>query len=150
MQSPGERPVLVGEHAVRSQSKTLLDWESAHLFLELVRCKSFRAAADHVGLSVNALRKRISDFEAALGVTLVTRHVDGVRLTAEGDKIYAAASKMEARKTGTRSARPARSMRDGNRETWPCPNPGARRKLSGRRPFGHRPKQGRFAPPDRR
>jgi DNA-binding transcriptional LysR family regulator len=95
MQSPGERPVLVGEQAVRSQSKTMLDWESAHLFLELVRCKSFRAAAEHVGLSVNALRKRISDFEAALGVTLVTRHVDGVRLTAEGDKIYEAASKME-------------------------------------------------------
>jgi DNA-binding transcriptional LysR family regulator len=95
MQTPDERPVLVGEQVVRPQSKTLLDWESAHLFLELVRSKSFRAAAEHVNLSVNALRKRISDFEASLGVTLVTRHVDGVRLTAEGDKIYGAASKME-------------------------------------------------------
>lgn len=95
MQTPDERPVLVGEQVVKPQSKTSMDWESAHLFLDLVRRKSFRAAAEHVGLSVNALRKRISDFERSLGVTLVTRHVDGVRLTAEGDKIFAAASKME-------------------------------------------------------
>lgn len=95
MQPPGERPVPSGERVVRPQPKTLLDWENAHLFLELVRSRSFRAAAEHVDLSVNALRKRISDFEKSLGVTLVTRHVDGVRLTAEGDRIFDAASKME-------------------------------------------------------
>jgi len=95
MQPPGERPVPSSERVVRPQPKTLLDWENAHLFLELVRSKSFRAAAEHVDLSVNALRKRISDFEKSLGVTLVTRHVDGVRLTSEGDRIFVAASKME-------------------------------------------------------
>jgi DNA-binding transcriptional LysR family regulator len=95
MQTPDERPVLVGEHALKPQARPALDWESAHLFLELVRNRSFRAAAERVGLSVNALRKRIGDFEKSLGVTLVTRHVDGVRLTAEGDKIMAAATKME-------------------------------------------------------
>src|SRR6185312_14613479 len=103
MRTVGERPVLTGEQAVKlageqavkPQARPVLDWENAHLFLELVRCKSFRAAADHVGLSVNALRKRISGFEKALGVTLVTRHVDGVRVTAEGNKILVAANKME-------------------------------------------------------
>jgi len=95
MRTAGERPVLVGEQALNPQARQFPDWENAHLFLELVRCKSFRAAAEHVGLSVNALRKRISSFEKSLGVTLVTRHVDGVRLTAEGDKILAAANKME-------------------------------------------------------
>ncbi|HWA91394.1 MAG TPA: LysR family transcriptional regulator [Rhizomicrobium sp.] len=95
MRTTGERPVLVGEQALNPQARQFPDWENAHLFLELVRCRSFRAAADHVGLSVNALRKRISGFEQSLGVTLVTRHVDGVRLTAEGDKILAAANKME-------------------------------------------------------
>lgn len=95
MRTAGERPVLVGEQVVKPQARQLPDWENAHLFLELVRCGSFRAAADHVGLSVNALRKRISGFEQSLGVTLVTRHVDGVRITAEGDKILAAANKME-------------------------------------------------------
>jgi DNA-binding transcriptional LysR family regulator len=95
MRTAGERPVLVGEHVLNPRARQFPDWESAHLFLELVRCKSFRSAADHVGLSVNALRKRITAFEKSLGVTLVTRHVDGVRLTAEGEKILAAANKME-------------------------------------------------------
>src|SRR5580698_10929317 len=95
MRTAGERPVLVGEHVLNPRARQFPDWESAHLFLELVRCKSFRAAAEHVGLSVNALRKRITAFEKSLGVTLVTRHVDGVRLTAEGEKILAAANKME-------------------------------------------------------
>src|ERR1700742_5074385 len=94
MQTPDERAVLTGEQALIPQPKTL-DWESAHLFLELVRRKSFRSAAEHVGLSVNALRKRISDFEDSLDVTLVTRHVDGVRLTTEGEKIFDAANQME-------------------------------------------------------
>jgi len=71
------------------------DWEGAHFFLELMRHGSFRAAADHLGLSVNALRARISTFEKALGVTLATRHVDGVRLTAEGHRVLALATQME-------------------------------------------------------
>jgi len=95
MQPPDERPVPLNERVVNPQSKALVDWESAHLFLELVRRKSFRSAAEHVGLSVNALRKRISDFEDSLDVTLVTRHVDGVRLTNEGEKIFDAANQME-------------------------------------------------------
>jgi DNA-binding transcriptional LysR family regulator len=85
----------MGEQVVRPHSKTLPDWESAHLFLELVRHKSFRAAAEYLGLSVNVLRKRISSFERSLGVTLVTRHVDGVRLTDEGNDIFNAATEME-------------------------------------------------------
>ncbi|MGC9954290.1 MAG: LysR family transcriptional regulator [Rhizomicrobium sp.] len=105
MQTLDERRVLVGEQVVRPHPKTLPDWEAAHLFLELVRRGSFRATADHVGLSVNALRKRIGDFERSLGVTLVTRHVDGVRLTGEGDKILAAASQMERAAFGLIQAR---------------------------------------------
>ncbi|MDE1939156.1 MAG: LysR family transcriptional regulator [Alphaproteobacteria bacterium] len=95
MQTPGERRVLRSEHVVKAHSKALLDWESAHLFLELVRRGSFRATADHIGLSVNALRRRIGEFEHALGMTLITRHVDGIRLTGEGDKIFAAVNQME-------------------------------------------------------
>ena len=95
MQPPSERRVLHGEHIVKAQPKTQIDWEGAHLFLELVRRGSFRAAADHIGLSVNALRRKIGNFEKTLGLTLITRHVDGVRLTGEGDKILAAVSQME-------------------------------------------------------
>ncbi len=95
MQPPSERRVLHGEHIVKAQPKAQIDWEGAHLFLELVRRGSFRAAADHIGLSVNALRRKIGNFEKTLGLTLITRHVDGVRLTGEGDKILAAVTQME-------------------------------------------------------
>ncbi len=71
------------------------DWQDLRLFLELDRRGSFRGAADKVGLSVNTLRRRIEDLEAQLGVILLTRHADGIRLTAEGEKIVAATRVME-------------------------------------------------------
>ena len=42
------------------------------------------------------LRRRVDELERALGVKLLTRHVDGVRITAEGERIFEAARKMEA------------------------------------------------------
>jgi len=72
------------------------DWEAAHIFLEVARCGSFRAAALKLGQSVNALRRKISQFENELDVSLLSRHVNGVQLTDEGSKIYAAAQQMES------------------------------------------------------
>jgi DNA-binding transcriptional LysR family regulator len=72
------------------------DWQDLRLFLELDRRGSFRAAANVVGLSINTLRRRIDDLEARLGMTLLTRHADGIRLTAEGESILAATQSMEA------------------------------------------------------
>ena len=71
------------------------DWEAAHVFLEVVRHGSFRSAADALHLSVNALRRRIEELEQSLGVTLLTRHVDGVRPTPEGSEVLAAVERME-------------------------------------------------------
>jgi DNA-binding transcriptional LysR family regulator len=71
------------------------DWEAAHIFLEVARCSSFRAAAQKLGQSVNALRRRVDALEKDLGVPLLIRHVSGVRLTDEGSKIYSAALRME-------------------------------------------------------
>ena len=73
-----------------------LDWESARVFLEIARAKSFRAAAVTLGQSVNALRRRFEKLQFNLGTTLLTRHVDGVRLTPEGQRVLAAAQRMEA------------------------------------------------------
>jgi len=95
MQTHGETGVRVGERVLRRPSKTLPDWENAHMFLVLARQKSFRAAAAALEISINALRDRIEDFERSLGMTLLTRHVDGIRLTAEGSRVLAAAAKME-------------------------------------------------------
>ena len=72
------------------------DWEAAHIFLEVARCGSFRAAAQKLGQSVNALRRKIDQFEKAMDVPLLSRHVNGVQLTEEGAKIFTAAQQMES------------------------------------------------------
>lgn len=72
------------------------DWQSVRVFLTLHRCGSFRSAAASLGLSINSIRRRVSDLEARIGAPLITRHIDGVRLTAEGRAILEAASRMEA------------------------------------------------------
>jgi len=77
------------------ESPSVSDWEAAHIFLEVARCGSFRAAAQKLGQSVNALRRRVDALEKDLGVPLLIRHVSGVRLTDEGSKIYSAALHME-------------------------------------------------------
>ena len=95
MQTKRERRVQSEEHVLQPQLARLPDWEGAHLFLELVRKRSFRAAADALGMSVNSLRARVTELERFLGVPLVTRHVDGIRLTAEGLAAFDLACQME-------------------------------------------------------
>jgi len=96
MQASEDRGVPQGEHALRSEPRALPDWEAARIFLEVVRNGSFRAAADSLGQSINALRRRVEELEHALGVTLLTRHVSGVRTTSEGEKVLDAVRRMEA------------------------------------------------------
>lgn len=72
------------------------DWEAARVFLEVSRCGSFRAAAQKLGHSVNALRRTVEKFEQDLGVQLLTRYVRGVQLTEEGSRIAEAARQMES------------------------------------------------------
>ena len=78
------------------EPRVVPDWEAAHIFLEVARCGSFRAAAQKLHQSVNALRRRIDAFERELGVPLLTRHVNGVQPTEEGSKIYNATLQMES------------------------------------------------------
>ena len=74
----------------------LRNWERVRCFLEVVRSGSFRAAAQTLGQSVNTLRREIDEFEHEIRATLFTRHVDGVRLTKEGELLLAAARRMES------------------------------------------------------
>ncbi len=96
MQALEDRGVPHGEHALRGQPRAVPDWDAARIFLEVVRNGSFRAAADSLGQSINALRRRVDELEHALGVTLLTRHVSGVRTTSEGDQVLEAVRRMEA------------------------------------------------------
>lgn len=74
----------------------LTDWDAARVFLEVVRCGSSRAASERLGLSINAVRRRIDDFERQIGATLFTRDVHGTRLTDEGALVVSAVERMEA------------------------------------------------------
>src|SRR6516165_12555494 len=74
----------------------LMDWDAARIFLEVVRCGSFRSAAERLGLSINAVRRRVGDFERQIGSTMFIRDVHGARLTEEGVHVMAAVERMEA------------------------------------------------------
>ena len=63
---------------------SLTDWDAARVFLEVVRCGSFRSAAERLDLSINGVRRRIDDFERQIGATLFTRSNRGVELTNAG------------------------------------------------------------------
>lgn len=73
-----------------------VDWDNARIFLEVVRCGSFRSAAERLGQSINVIRRRVDDFEKQIGATLFTRDVLGTRLTDEGTKVVSAVERMEA------------------------------------------------------
>ena len=75
---------------------SLTDWDAARVFLEVVRCGSFRSAAERLELSINVVRRRIDDFERQIGATLFTRDVHGTRLTQEGSLVVSAVERMEA------------------------------------------------------
>jgi DNA-binding transcriptional LysR family regulator len=73
----------------------LTDWDAARIFLEVVRCGSFRSTAERLDLSINVIRRRIDDFERQIGATLFTRDVHGTRLTDEGALVVSAVERME-------------------------------------------------------
>ena len=85
-----------GQHWTLEEFPAVPDWETAHIFLEVARCGSFRAAAQKLRQSVNALRRKVDALEQDLGVALLIRHVNGVKLTDDGGGIYNAALRMES------------------------------------------------------
>ena len=96
MHLQAQRGVPLLERRDIANAPATLDWESVRIFLEVVRRGSFRSASEHLGQSVNALRRRVEELEHHMGTAVLTRHVDGVRPTTEGEQIFAAAEQMEA------------------------------------------------------
>jgi DNA-binding transcriptional LysR family regulator len=91
MHSPEHR----GAHTGARNPGQTANWDLVRIFLEVARIGSFRAAAEQLNMSANYLRKRISALESAYKTTLMTRHVDGIRLTPEGAQVLDAARRME-------------------------------------------------------
>lgn len=85
----------MGAHAGAHLTGRTANWDAVRIFLEVARIGSFRAAACELNASANYLKKCISLLEDAYKVTLMTRHVDGIRLTPEGLKVLEAAKRME-------------------------------------------------------
>src|SRR6478735_3412535 len=95
MHSLAERGVPLEERP-KTNISGLSDWDAARIFLEVVRCGSFRSASERLSLSINAVRRRIDDFERQTGTTLFTRDVHGTHLTDEGALVVSAVERMEA------------------------------------------------------
>src|SRR3979490_2589650 len=91
MHSPERRGAHTGAHV----PGRMANWDLVRIFLEVARIGSFRAAAEQLNMSANFLSKRISALESAYKTTLMTRHVDGIRLTPEGVQVLEAAKLME-------------------------------------------------------
>ena len=91
MHSPERRGAHGGAHIPGRMS----NWDLVRIFLEVARIGSFRAAAEQLNMSANFLSKRISLLEHAYKTTLMTRHVDGIRLTPEGRQVLESAKLME-------------------------------------------------------
>jgi DNA-binding transcriptional LysR family regulator len=96
MQKIRVRAVPPAEHARTLFDLRLRNWEGARAFLEVVRSGSFRSAAQSLGTSVNTLRRQIDELEHETGLIVLTRHVDGVRLTSEGKLLVGAVQRMES------------------------------------------------------
>ncbi|MBR0696912.1 LysR family transcriptional regulator [Bradyrhizobium lablabi] len=84
-----------GAHSGAHIPGRMANWDLVRMFLEVARIGSFRAAAERLNMSANFLSKRIALLERAYNTTLLTRHVDGIRLTREGQQVLDAAKRME-------------------------------------------------------
>lgn len=95
MHKISERGAPSIERLVQVAGARLRTWDGAKAFLEVVRSGSFRAASKTLTVSANTLRRMVDDFEREIAITLLTRHVDGVRLTPEGELLIEAVKRME-------------------------------------------------------
>jgi len=72
-----------------------LDWTDLHTFLQIARKGTIVAAAERLGLDVTTVRRRLAALEAAVGIKLLMKNGRSLQLTADGQRIYSIASRME-------------------------------------------------------
>ncbi len=89
-----QRKILYGEYAVR-RPRAIADWDSVRVFLSVARNNSFGIAARQLQLSSYVVRRHIGELEKALGSPLLIKQRNRVQITPLGEKILAAAGKMD-------------------------------------------------------
>jgi DNA-binding transcriptional LysR family regulator len=89
------RGICIGLY--RNVSVMELDWDSARVFLAVVRNGSLRSAGRELGLSQPTVGRRLAVFEAAVSMEpLFDRLPEGLRLTSAGAGIVPLAERLEA------------------------------------------------------
>ncbi len=68
--------------------------EDMRLFIAVLECKSFTAAAEHLGLSKQFVSRRLMQLEARLGVRLINRSTRRLAVTPLGQAYYESAKKI--------------------------------------------------------
>lgn len=73
----------------------LSDFTKLNTFLIVVKEKSFSKASAKLGISQPAVTQQMRFLENYLGTSIVNRKKNGIRLTKEGEKLYAIAQRIE-------------------------------------------------------
>lgn len=77
-----------------------MNWDDLKLFLAVSRCGTISGAAKQFSVQHSTVSRRIKVLEQSLGVNLLRRTKNVYKLTAEGEKIERAATRMESEVTG--------------------------------------------------
>lgn len=102
MHAMSRRPVPEVEHVSEDGTLRVLNWENIRVFVGVARTLSFRAAERELKISLNTIRRHIQSLEEETGSLLFTRHVSGLSLTREGQRMYVAAQQMEEASFGVK------------------------------------------------
>lgn len=73
-----------------------MDWNDLRFVLAVSRHGSLSAAGDALGVAHTTVGRRLRELEGELGISLFTRHPNGMRATAAGAELSEAAKAMEA------------------------------------------------------
>lgn len=87
-----------------------MDWGDLAVLIAVARAGSLGAAAKRLGVATTTVSRRIDALEDTLGLTLVERRPDGIRLSAHGVRVLAAAEPMEGQAAAVERA--ALAMRE--------------------------------------
>ena len=74
----------------------MFNWDDLRIFLAAARRSSYQDAAMHIGLDPTTIGRRVARLEAALRCTLIARGPGGLTLTTMGQRLFEAASAIEA------------------------------------------------------
>ncbi len=87
---------MAGRERKRGLPVELRNWDDVRVFLAIHRAGSLSAAAGPLGVTQPTCGRRLDALESELGVRLFDRKPDGLRITAEGRALAAAAEAMDA------------------------------------------------------